>query len=86
MMGVELVFEHDELDFTDTPGLKNHLYKNRRYYCTTDHMKNIVARDIAEDRYNEKKPGALYFGPEMQLGDFLDDLANEIKDSIMEYI
>lgn len=86
MMGVELVFEHDELDFTDTPGLKNHLYKNRRYYCTTDHMKNIVARDMAEERYNEKKPGALYFGPEMQLGDFLDDLANEIKDSIMEYI
>lgn len=86
MMGVELVFEHDELDFTDKPGLKNHLYKNRRYYCTTEHMKNIVARDIAEERYNEKKPGAIYFGPEMQLGDFMEDLTNEIKDSLMEYI
>lgn len=86
MMGLETKFEHDELDFTDTPGLKNHLYKNRRYYCSSEEMKQIVARDIAESRFRDKKPGALYFGPEISANDFIDELAAKIKDDLMEYI
>lgn len=86
MMGLELSFEHDELNFTDTPGLKNHRYKNRQYYCSSEDMKNIVARDIAEMRFADKKPGTLYFGPGISLDSFMDELTNEIKDNLMEYI
>lgn len=86
MMGLEMRFEHDELDLSDTPGVKNHVYKNRRYYCTTEKMKEIVARDIANARYREQAPGALYFGPISSVENFLDDLTQTIKDDIIEYI
>lgn len=86
MMGLELNFEHDELDFSERPGLKNHLYKNRRYYCTTEEMKSIVARDIAESQFKDSRPGALYFGPEISVGDFMDELTSQIKDDLMEYL
>lgn len=86
IMGVELLFEHDELNFTDTPGLKNHIYKGRKYYCSSDDMKTIVANDIANARILDKKPGAIYFGPNTSFDEFADELANEIRDSIMDYI
>lgn len=86
MMGLEMIFEHDELDLTDTPGIKNHIYNNRRYYCSTDDMKSIIAKDIANARFVDKAPGALYFGPETTTDDFLDQLANQIKDDLFEYL
>lgn len=86
MMGFEMRFEHDELDFTDTPGIKRHLYKNQNYYCTTDQMKEIVARDIAEGRFVDKRPGAIYFGPEFGVEGFLEELTASIKENIMAYI
>lgn len=86
MMGLEMRFEHDELDLSNTPGIKNHLYKNRRYYCTTEEMKQIVAKDIANAKYKEHAPGALYFGPTSSVDEFLEELTQIIKDDIVEYL
>lgn len=86
MMGFEMQFEHDELDFTETPGIKRHTYKNQEYYCTTEEMKHIVARDIAEGQFRDRRPGAIYFGPELGVEDFLEELTTAIQENIMEYI
>ena len=86
MMGFEMRFEYDELDFSDTSGIKRHTYKNQEYYCTTDTMKRIVAKDIAEGRFREKRPGAIYFGPEIGVDNFLEELTCSIKENIMEYL
>lgn len=51
-MGLELADEEDVLDLSDTPGIKSHIYKNQRYFCTTNEMRRIVARDIVENEVN----------------------------------
>ena len=85
-MGMELVFEHDELDLSDTPGLKNHMYNGKNYYCTTEEMKNIIARDIADVRVRDKRPGAIYYGPEICAGEFMDNLVCQIRDDLLSYL
>lgn len=85
-MGMELVFEHDEIDLSDTPGLKNHTYKGTQYYCTTEQIKDIVARDIAEVRVRDKRPDAIYYGPEICKDDFMDILASQIRDDLLSYM
>lgn len=85
-MGMELEFDHDEIDLSDKPGLKNHRYKGKRYYCTTEDMKDIIARDIAEIRVRDKRPGAIYYGPELRVGEFMEGLVQQIKDDLLSYI
>ena len=85
-MGMELVFEHDEIDLRDKPGLKNHMYNGMRYYCTTEQMKDIIARDIAEVKVRDKRPGAIYYGPEICKGEFMESLAEQIREDLLAYL
>ena len=86
ILGMELEFDHDEIDLSDEPGIKSHRYNGKKYYCTTDQMREIVARDIAEVRVKERRPGAIYWGPELSQGDFMNELVQRIKDDLLTYV
>jgi hypothetical protein len=84
-MGYELRCEYDVLDLTDEPGIKTHLYNGRKYICTSDEMRHIIARDIVKIRYEET--GAdIYLGTVAAFEDFCDKVATEIERQIEEYM
>ena len=85
-MGYELRQEYDILDFSDTPGHKTHIYNNKKYICTSDEMRYIVARDIAELRIKELESGEVYFGKYDELEDFIERIADEIKSQVEAYM
>ena len=86
LLGFELVFDHDEIDLSPGNGIKTHTYKNRKYICTSDEMKSIVAKDIADGMIERNDPGAIYIGPEIGFDEFRDELVDKITEHITDYI
>lgn len=85
-MGVELEFEYDVLDLTDDEGIKTHIYNGKKYICTTDEIRHIVARDLARIRVESLEPGVVYLGKSADFEKFVDEIAEQLKMQIEDYM
>jgi DNA-directed RNA polymerase beta subunit len=85
-MGVELEFEYDVLDLTDDEGVKTHIYNGKKYICTTDEIRHIVARDLARIRVESLEPGVVYLGKSADFEKFIDEIAEQLKMQIEDYM
>lgn len=79
-MGLVLRFEEDRLDFSDKPGIKHHVYKNEQYYCTTNEMRKILARDIVENEINCN--GICILGTDADKETFVEQVSYQIASSV----
>lgn len=86
IMGRELVFEYDvlNLDEKNPDAIKEHLFQNRIYYCTTDEMKTIVARYYGRLHIDECDDGYIILGTEADVEEFLDEIVAETKENILD--
>lgn len=86
LMGRELVFEYDVLDLDESNpnAIKEHVFQNRLYYCTTDEMKEIVARYYGRLAIEENEEGYILLGTEADLEQFIDEVAAELKENIID--
>lgn len=85
-MGYELSSEYDIIDLSDDDGIKTHIYGGRKYICTTDEMRHIIARDLARIRVESLEPGEIYLGKTADFEDFIDKIADSLKDHIEDYM
>lgn len=85
-MGYELQFEYDVLDFSDEPGIKTHIYNGRKYLCTSDEMRHIIAYDIAKARYESLEAGEIYLGNIADFDDFIEAVAKELEKQVEDYM
>lgn len=84
-MGLELTHNIDRLDLSDEPGVKYHTYKGKQYWCTSDEMRRIVARDLAE--VSVSPDGDLIFvGDERTLSEVKSELADKIYESVQDHL
>lgn len=88
IMGRLLVFEYDVLnmDESNPSAVKEHVFQNRLYYCTTEEMKEIVARHYGKLKIEEGEEGYILLGTEVDLEDFLDEIVAETKDNIIDQL
>lgn len=82
-MGLAVEFEEDRLDLSNTPGIKTHMYKNKRFYCTSNEMRRIVAKDIVENEINNDN--ICVIGTDQDKLSFIDQVAYQIASSV-EYL
>ena len=85
-MGYELEFNYDVIDLTDEEGIKTHSYNGRKYICTTDEIRHIIARDLARIRVEALEPGEIFLGKVTDFEDFIDKIADELKNQIEDYM
>lgn len=85
-MGLRLRIEYDVLDFTDTPGIKTHIFNGKKYICSTETMKQIVATEIAKIRLTTLESGELYFGTVQNFEQVVDQLTDMIKQDVECYL
>lgn len=85
-MGYELREEYDVLDLTDTPGIKTHLYNGRKYLMTSDEMRHLIAMDLARTRVDELPSGEVYVGNDTDFENFINQIADQLKDQIEAYM
>jgi hypothetical protein len=85
-MGYELRFEYDVIDLTEGDEIKTHIYNGRKYLCTTDEMRHIIAHDLARIRVEELEPGDIYVGKVKDFDDFVEQIAEQLKYQIEDYI
>ena len=85
-MGYELCEEYDILDLSEGDGIKTHIYNGRKYICTTDEIRHIIARDLAKIRVESLEPGEIYLGKTADFEDFIDKIADALKDQIETYM
>ena len=85
-MGYELEFLYDVIDLTEGDGIKTHIYNGRKYICTTDEIRHIIAHDLARIRVESLEPGDIYLGKVADFEDFVDKIADELKDQIEDYM
>lgn len=88
IMGRELVFEYDvlNLDESNPDAIKEHVFQNRVYYCTTDEIKQIVARYYGKLHIDECDDGYILLGTEADVEEFLDEIVAETKDTIIDQL
>ena len=85
-MGYELAAEYDILDLTEGDGIKTHIYNGRKYICTTDEIRHIIARDLAKIRVESLEPGEIFLGKTADFEDFIDKIADALKNQIEDYM
>jgi hypothetical protein len=85
-MGYELREEYDILDLTPEPGVKTHIYNGRKYICTTEEIRQIIARDLANARIDNLESGEVYVGTNENFEEFVDQIADELKNQIEFYM
>lgn len=85
-MGYELQFEYDVIDLSEDDGIKTHIYNGRKYICTTDEIRHIIARDLARIRVESLEPGVVYLGKSADFEKFIDDIAEQLKNQIEDYM
>jgi DNA-directed RNA polymerase beta subunit len=85
-MGYELSEEYDILDLTPEPGVKTHIYNGRKYICTSDEMRQVIAHDLAKIRVDSLESGEIYLGTDGNFEEFVDKIAGELKDQIEMYM
>jgi hypothetical protein len=85
-MGYELSHEYDILDLTPGDGVKTHIYNNRKYICTSDEIRHIIARDLAEARVNNLESGEIFVGSDINFETFIDMIADQLETQIEEHM
>lgn len=86
LMGSQLIFEYDVLNLDDSnpDAIKEHLFQNQLYYCTTDEIKEIVARHYGQIKIEECDEGYIFLGDKADLEQFLDEIVEATKETITE--
>lgn len=86
IMGRQLVFEYDVLnmDESEPDKIKEHLFQNELYYCTTEEMKKIVARKYGEMRIQNADEGYIFLGTEADLEKVLDEIVEDTYENIID--
>lgn len=85
-MGYELSAEYDILDLTPEPGIKTHIYNGRKYICTTEEIRHIIAMDLAKARVENLESGEVYVGSISGFDDFVEKIADELENQIELYM
>ena len=85
-MGYELSAEYDILDLTPEPGIKTHIYNGRKYICTTEEIRHIIAMDLAKARVENLESGEVYVGSIGGFDDFVEKIADELENQIELYM
>lgn len=87
LMGYQMVFGEDRLDFSPGDDVKVHFYRNKTIFATTEEMKQIVARDIVKERCDEEAGTApIFIGLEQDRDAFLDELSQKISKNVEMYL
>lgn len=86
IMGRQLVFEYDvlNLDESEPNKIKEHLFQNDLYYCTTEEMKKIVARKYGQMKIDNADDGYIFLGTEADMEEFLDEIVEETYEDILD--
>lgn len=86
IMGRQLVFEYDvlNLDESNPDAIKEHLFQNELYYCTTEEMKKIVARKYGQMKIDNADEGYIFLGTEADMEEFLDEIVEETYEDIID--
>ena len=86
IMGRQLVFEYDvlNLDESNPNAIKEHLFQNELYYCTTEEMKKIVARKYGQMKIDNADEGYIFLGTETDMEEFLDEIVEETYEDIID--
>lgn len=76
LMGRSAVFEYDvlNLDESNPNAIKEHLFQNELYYCTTEEIKKVVARKYGKLKIENSDEGYILLGDEADLEEFLDEI------------
>ena len=85
-MGYELKSDYDILDLTPGPGPKTHIYNGRKYICTTDEIRRIIAVDLARIRVGNLESGEVFVGKNEDFEDFIEQIATELEHQIEEFM
>lgn len=85
-MGYELSAEYDILDLTEGPGIKTHIYNGKKYNCTTEEIRHIVALDLARERVDNLDSGEVFIGSDTEFEEFVNCLADELQNQIEFYM
>lgn len=83
-MGYELESLYDVLDLTPEPGIKTHIYNGSKYICTTEEIRHIIARDLANARIDNT--GEIYVGTDNNFERFVDEIAAELENQIEAFM
>ena len=83
-MGYELEALYDVIDLTPEPGIKTHIYNGRKYICTTEEIRHIIARDLANARIDNT--GEIYVGTDDNFERFVDEIAAELENQIEAFM
>lgn len=87
LLGCRLVFNEDRLDFSKGTGTKLHFYQGKQYFCTTEQMTKIVARDIVRQACEERAgTGPIVIGTNQQKEDFLHELTQKVAKDLVMYV
>ena len=90
-MGLDIVFENDELDLPQVFGqeynkneVRYHKYDGTTYIATPDYMLSEFVKNEARNRVDEKEIGYIYIGNEGAIKEeFINEIAQEIYSEIM---
>lgn len=90
-MGLDIVFENDELDLPQVFGqeynkneVRYHKYDGTTYIATPDYMLSEFVKNEARNRVDEKEIGYIYIGNEGAIKEeFINEIAQEIYNEIM---
>ena len=88
IMGSQLIFEYDvlNLDESNPNAVKEHLFQNQLYYCTTDEIKEIVARYYGRIKIEECDEGYIFLGDRADLEQFLDEIVEGTKENVIDQL
>lgn len=86
IMGRQLVMEYDviNLDESEPNKIKEHLFQNELYYCTTEEMKKIIARKYGQIKIERSDEGYILLGTHADMEEFLDEIVEDTYDNIKD--
>ena len=67
-------------------GVKTHLYNGKKYVCTSDEIRRIIAVDLARIRVGNLESGEVFVGKTQDFDDFIEQIADELEHQIEEYM
>ena len=68
-------------------GTKLHFYQGKQYFCTTEQMTKIVARDVVKQACETREgTGPIVIGTNQQKEDFLNELTQKVAKDLVMYV
>ena len=87
LLGCRLVFNEDRLNFSKGTGTKLHFYQGKQYFCTTEQMTKIVARDIVKQACDTREgTGPIVIGTNQEKESFLNELTQKVAKDLVLYV